>query len=288
MNPAVNRGKESHVVESVDERMACMEVWGGTRATSSHFVVPGLDVWVYSQPHLGHESGGDVYYLSSCASGRITRMLVGDVSGHGAEASPVAAKLRDIMRKNVNYIDQSRVVRAVNAEFEAESAVGRFATALICTYFAPTKRLSVCSAGHPPPLIYRKSVGRWEVLGAAQNGSEQNNVPIGVLRDQEFVATEDRLHEWDLLLAYTDALFEARDREGQMLSSSGLQRVAGDLDTDSPEESIDVLRTRLQQMNADNLSGDDVTIILARANNQTVTLGNNLLAPLRLVRGLFR
>ena len=102
MTPAVNWGSESPVVESVEERMACMEVWGGTRATSSHFVVPGLDVWVYSQPHLGHESGGDVYYLSSCASGRITRLLVGDVSGHGAEASPVATKLRDIMRKNVN------------------------------------------------------------------------------------------------------------------------------------------------------------------------------------------
>ncbi len=59
-----------------------MEVWGGNRATWSQFSVSGLDLSVQSEPFRSSDGGGDVYYLSSCASGRITRMLLADVGGH--------------------------------------------------------------------------------------------------------------------------------------------------------------------------------------------------------------
>ena len=135
--------KQSSVAEVIHETMSCMEVWGGNRSTWSHFLVPGLDLRFYSQPFGDGDMGGDVYYLSSCASGRVTRMLLGDVSGHGAEAAPLGSALRNIMRKNVNYIDQSHVVESLNKEFEEASSVGRFATAIVNTYFSPTRELSV-------------------------------------------------------------------------------------------------------------------------------------------------
>lgn len=50
-------------------------------------------------------------------------MLVGDVSGHGSEASALSAELHDIRRRNVNYIDQSRVVHSLDEQFEQASAV---------------------------------------------------------------------------------------------------------------------------------------------------------------------
>jgi len=48
-----------------------MEIWGGNRATDKQLEMPGLCVWVYSRPHRASLGGGDVYYLSSCASGRV-------------------------------------------------------------------------------------------------------------------------------------------------------------------------------------------------------------------------
>ena len=57
-----------------------MEVWGGNQATFAAFEKAGLDIWLYSRPFGTDASGGDLYYLSSCASGRITRMLVADVA----------------------------------------------------------------------------------------------------------------------------------------------------------------------------------------------------------------
>ena len=43
-------------------------------------------------------------------SGRITRMLLADVSGHGELVSQVAIGLRNLMRRNVNYVKQTRFV----------------------------------------------------------------------------------------------------------------------------------------------------------------------------------
>jgi len=261
-----------------------MEVWGGNRSTWSHFVVPGLDLWVYSQPFGEGDCGGDVYYLSSCASGRVTRMFLGDVSGHGAEAAPSAAKLRDIMRKNVNYIDQARVVESLNEQFDDASSEGRFATAIVSTYFSPSRELSVCAAGHPPPLVFRAAANHWEPLEG--NNADLRNMPIGVMGGQKFSATKLKLNTGDIVLGYSDALFESYDADGSMLSSDGLAEIANSLDVSDPGQFVQSLLQRIRDLNPENLISDDATVILARANDQGVALKDNLLAPFRLLGGL--
>ena len=70
------------------QRMQCMEILGGNLATDTSYQAPGLEIYVQSSPYKGSETGGgDVYYLTSCASGRITRILLADISGHGEAVS---------------------------------------------------------------------------------------------------------------------------------------------------------------------------------------------------------
>src|ERR1700709_605537 len=114
--------------------MQCMEVWGGNQLVDSGVVMAGLDAWVFSRPHGHSANGGDVYYVSSCATGRITRLLVADVSGHGSAVGGIAGSLRGLMRKYVNYIDQTRFVREMNTQFSAMADFGGFATALVTTF----------------------------------------------------------------------------------------------------------------------------------------------------------
>src|SRR2546428_12508544 len=111
--------------------MQCMEVWGGNQTADSGVVMAGLDAWVYSKPYANAQAGGDVYYVSSCATGRITRLLVADVSGHGSAVSDTAVQLRSLMRKHVNQINQSRFVSSMNQQFSAMSKAGCFATAVV-------------------------------------------------------------------------------------------------------------------------------------------------------------
>ncbi|HBN75155.1 MAG TPA: hypothetical protein DD473_04925 [Planctomycetaceae bacterium] len=266
--------------------MACMEVWGGNSSTSSQFRVPGLDLLVYSQPTGEEDFGGDVYYVSSCASGRITRLILGDVSGHGLEASPTASKLRDIMRRNINHIDQSRLVKAVNEEFESISSSGRFATAIISTYFQPTKSLTICNAGHPNPLIYRASTGLWQSMKEETSAGLSNNMPIGVIEKSEFNSIRLKFVPGDLFLAYTDSLSEAFDSSGKRLNTIGLMELANSIPLTSPSEFLNEFLHQLRSLNPENLSTDDSTIILAQANHETVSLKNNLMAPYRFFKGL--
>ena len=72
------------MTDSPVQHMQCMEVWGGSQLASSGVELGGLDLWVYSKPYGEAPRGGDVYYVSSCATGRISRMLLADVSGHGS------------------------------------------------------------------------------------------------------------------------------------------------------------------------------------------------------------
>ena len=250
--------------------------------------MPGLDIWVYSQPFEGDEQGGDVYYVSSCASGRITRMLVGYVSGHGTEASALSTELREIMRRNVNYIDQSRVVKSFNEQFEEAATAGRFATAIVGTYFAPTRSLTVCTAGHPPPLIFSGTSQEWTPLLAGYSKDHgQSNMPFGILGEQEFVSTKLKLSLGDMALAYTDALYEAFDSNGDMLGAVGIAEIVNSISVDAPGEFVTTLLQRIRELNAENLASDDTSVVLALANTQSVSLKDNALAPFRLLRGLF-
>ncbi|MBA4106393.1 MAG: hypothetical protein C0485_11595 [Pirellula sp.] len=66
----------------------------------------------------------------------MTRMLLADISGHGKLVAQLAVNLCDLMRRNVNYIRQTRFVGAMNQQFGDFSEQDSFATALVATFFA--------------------------------------------------------------------------------------------------------------------------------------------------------
>src|SRR6266849_2674581 len=163
-------------------QMQCMEVWSGSQLTTRGVAFGGLDAWVYSKPYGGSKQGGDIYYASSCATGRITRLLLADVSGHGQQVATTAADLRTLMRRFVNRLDQTEFVRLLNQQFAGMSADGRFATAIVTTLVAPTARLTICNAGHPRPLLYRAREHKWSLLVHEESAAPgPRNLPLGIL-----------------------------------------------------------------------------------------------------------
>ncbi len=270
------------------EKMQCMEVWGGNRATWSQFSVPGLDLWVHSEPFRGSDGGGDVYYLSSCASGRITRMLLADVSGHGASVAPVAVALRNLMRQNINFIKQTHLIASLNSQFEGISATGCFATALVSTFFSPTRTLSVCNAGHPLPLLRDARSGRWSSSDAGTGEESANNMPIGIVDDSAYRSTKLRLNVNDMVLTYTDSLSESIEPDGKMLGTQGVCDIVNSLGSLSPELLIPGLLDAIRKLNSGNLSADDTTVMLLRANGSGASFVETFKAPFRILKGLWQ
>ena len=154
----------------VEHTMQCMEIWGGIEPVERAVSTPGLDLWVYSQPFAGDTQGGDVYYVTLCGGGIITRIVVADVSGHGSSVAEFSLSLRSLVRQNINQKSQKRLVERLNRQFTEMADLRRFATALVVTYLASTNRLSICNAGHPRPLLFNEAAGTWSLL-APRGGS---------------------------------------------------------------------------------------------------------------------
>jgi sigma-B regulation protein RsbU (phosphoserine phosphatase) len=274
------------------QQMSCMEVWGGSQLTTRRVEMGGLDAWVYSKPFGDAERGGDVYYASSCATGRITRLLLADVSGHGNTVASTAANLRTLMRRFVNRLDQSEFVRLLNQHFTALSESGTFATAVVSTFFAPTQRLIICNAGHPRPLLYQGAKREWTLLGAdpTEEEASPNNMPLGILDMTEYEQFDVELQTGDCVLSYTDALIESRDADGEMLGEAGLLRILRLLGDVEPQLLTKTLLREIRDRHAENLTEDDVTVLLVRANGNKPhpSLKEFLWANLRFAGSLIR
>ena len=270
--------------DSQTERMQCMEVWGGNSEVDRSFEMPGLKAWVYSRPFDNSAGGGDVYYISSCASGRITRIILADVSGHGATASELGVALRDLMGRNVNRIKQTRFVQDMNQQFAKVAEDSCFATAIVSTYFAPTRSFTMCNAGHPPPFLYRTLEKRWLTLEKSERKiGKPSDLPLGIIDQSEYQQLEVRLDPGDLVLSFSDALTESLDEQGLVLGQEGLLTILKNLDVSDPTQILTQLRSKLRSRHENNLEDDDVTTILLQATGTGSTIRDNLLAPIRLL-----
>jgi len=259
---------ESHCLE-------CLEIWGGTTAIDEAVSVHGLDLYVFSQPFRDDVSGGDVYFVSMCGAGNIARIMLADVAGHGTTVSSLGRTLQRLMRKHITTADQTRLARELNREFSRHSSEGHFATAVLATYFAPTDHLIIVNAGHPPPLWYRADRGTWELLEAPRGETHAisetiqvgvSNLPLGIIEPTPYVQFAVPLEPGDLVVFYTDALIETRDREGEPLGTSGLLDLVRSVNVDAFETLSGSMRNALQSLRGGEESDDDLTVLVLHHN----------------------
>lgn len=246
--------------------LQCMEIWGGSHAAETNVSTPGLDLWVSSRPYEHGAEGGDVHYVSLCGGGIITRFILADVAGHGETVAEVARSLRTLMRQNINRKKQERLVTELNRQFSTLSQAGRFATAVIATYLATTRQLTVSNAGHPYPFLYRAATGEWSVLSGRTEAAqtEAANLPFGIDEQGAYDQTAIPLEEGDFLLFYTDGLVEMLNARDQPLGEGGLLELVRRLDLNRPREAVQRLISSLDEFRGDREAGDDQTFLLLR------------------------
>ncbi len=255
-----------------EHTISCTEVWGGNRSTDAALVLPGVTGWVLCRPFEGQEAGGDVHYVSSCGTGRITRLILADISGHGREAAELATRLRRLMQRYLNHQHPQRLAASLNRDMaELAQDTGRFATALVITFFSPKGELTLCNAGHPVPMLYRAKTHAWTLVDQPDDRQAINNLPLGVLDEVGYSGRQLTLDPDDLILAYTDCLTEAMNADGRQLGQAGLRDALGELEADdiltSPGELInrilETIRTKGYRLE------DDLTAVVLRCTERS-------------------
>ncbi len=256
--------QQTRRVEQEHQHLKCMEIWGGNRAIDDGVVVPGMTAYVYSRPLADNRTGGDIHYVSTCGGGNIARFALADVAGHGEGANDLASGLRDLMRRNINRLDQTKFIRRLNRAFSVLANDGRFATALLTTYWAPTDHLLVCNAGHPRPLLRREATGEWIYLHHETPERAENvaNLPLGVIHPTDYYQFAIKLSPGDVLLMYTDSLPESRDESGTLLGNEGLVEMVYDLEPSDPPTFCRELLKRLTDYRGGQPADDDTTLMI--------------------------
>ena len=113
--------------------------------------IAGLDIAVRYLPAEG-DLGGDWYDIFTLPSGRVG-FVMGDVEGHGFRAALSMGRLRSALRAYaLDHDDPAEVLHRLDRKlchFEGEVT----ATVVYAVTEPPFDTLTICSAGHPPPLV---------------------------------------------------------------------------------------------------------------------------------------
>jgi serine phosphatase RsbU (regulator of sigma subunit) len=249
-------------------QLQCMEVWNGNRFVENLVDAPGMQAWILSQPYRGESRGGDVHYLSLCVGGIVTRVVLADVAGHGEEVAETSRILRKLLRRFMNAKQQNRLVAELNRSFSELEQSGRFATAVIATYLSHKSRVLLTNAGHPRPILYRKSTGRWNYLSPdLVNDHRVGNLPLGIDGDTQYQHFQLSVEPGDRLLFYTDAYTEICDPAGEPLGELGLMGLVEQLPAGTQVEHVGRSLGRLIGTYSGGIPpDDDATLIVFQFN----------------------
>ncbi|QJT05777.1 SpoIIE family protein phosphatase [Streptomyces asoensis] len=203
--------------------------------------------------------GGDWFDVIPLSGMRVA-MVVGDVIGHGIQASATMGRLRTAVRtladidlapdELLTHLDD--LVVRLSEEAGAEGNPGEVgASCLYAVYDPVSRRCTLARAGHPPPVVLRPN-------GPARRVELPAGPALGV-GGLPFESAELELAEGSVLAFYTDGLIESRERE----VDSGLRLLNETLAaySDSLDETCDrILHALLPPGGA----ADDVALLLAR------------------------
>ena len=216
--------------------------------------------------------GGDWFDVIPLSGARVA-LVVGDVVGHGVQASAAMGRLRTAVRtladvdlppdELLTHLDD--LVIHLSNEDSADGPSGDFgATCLYAVYDPVSRRCTLARAGHPVPAL------------ATPDGEvEYLDVPAGPLLGLgglPFEATELEVPEGSVLALYTDGLVEARDRgidEGIDTLREVLARSAPSLEDtcdavlrellpDRPTDDVALLMARTRALDASHVATWDV------------------------------
>ena len=181
--------------------------------------VPGLQAAGAFRPAGNRDVvGGDFYDMYETPGG--WALALGDVCGKGVEAAVVTSLVRYTLRATpIREPSPSAALSALNGTLLREG-VGRFVTAVYgrLAPAGPHFRLTLCLAGHPPPLRARRE----EVGEVGRPG----NV-LGLLPHVRLTDVDVDLVPGDAVLFYTDGVVEAR-RDGELYGEERLRRLLRD------------------------------------------------------------
>lgn len=188
--------------------------------------IPGATLSAhYRSGTEGLQIGGDFYDVFRTGPDRWW-VVLGDVCGRGPAAAALTAAVRYSVRAVApDTSDPAAVLRRLNEVLLDQVDDGQFTSLVLATFVAgvgdgaPDRppevlRLTVASAGHPPPLHFSPTTGVTQV--------PCSGTVVGLLPNIDVAGVDVALAPGETLLFFTDGATEARTLDGRMVGEERL------------------------------------------------------------------
>jgi sigma-B regulation protein RsbU (phosphoserine phosphatase) len=219
----------------------------------------GWDIAAFWSPV--RDVSGDFYDFFELADHRLA-VSIGDVSGKGIPAALFMALSVTVLRfaMEINFAPAEMLQRA-NQTIIANQQSKMFLTAFVAYVDLKTGSVDFASAGHNPPVIYRKRLSKCDYL-------ETGGVAMGIFKTADYEGRSARMYNGDMIVLYTDGITEAINDDEEEFDESRLADVIGAHADDSAQEIANAIVRAVTDFAGQQGSFDDETLVVIKRNSE--------------------
>jgi serine phosphatase RsbU (regulator of sigma subunit)/CheY-like chemotaxis protein len=199
----------------------------------------------------------DVLALSETEAG----VFICDVMGHGVRSALVTAMMRALVGERTSVAtDPGQFLKEINHHLLTileQTRTPMFASAFYMIADAATGQLRYANAGHPSPLWVRRQAGAVEPLPQAENTS---GPALGVFEEADYETAQCVLAERDMIMLFTDGLYEVEGPEGEYGEDRLLASVSRHMHL-PPPKMFDEMIEEILQFSESREFEDDVCLL---------------------------
>ena len=204
---------------------------------------------------------GDFFSVSAISDSEVS-VFICDVTGHGVRAALVTAMIRALAEELKPLArDPGNFLRKLN--FDLCSILKNTGSPMLTTGFyavadCQTGKLRFANAGHPKPLMIRRSVGQVEPLA---NTTGRSQPALGLFDDPPYQTSEITMAPGDFLMLFTDGLYEVQGQNEELYSQERLMLDVKTLITHPPGILFDELLGVIRAFAVNGQFDDDVCLV---------------------------
>jgi sigma-B regulation protein RsbU (phosphoserine phosphatase) len=204
---------------------------------------------------------GDFFSISAISDTEVG-VFICDVTGHGVRAALVTAMIRALAEELKPLArDPGNFLRKLN--YDLCSILKNTGSPMLTTGFyavadCQTGKLRFANAGHPKPLLVRRSLGQVEPLA---NSTGRGQPALGLFEDPPYLTSEVTLSAGDFLMLFTDGLYEVQGQNEELYSQERLMLDVKNFITHPPGILFDELLGVIRAFAVNGQFDDDVCLV---------------------------
>ncbi|HET7146065.1 MAG TPA: SpoIIE family protein phosphatase [Gaiellaceae bacterium] len=214
----------------------------------------GLEIGHVYESSARVDVGGDIYDFLELDSGRLA-VVLGDVTGHGVEATADMAMAKFVFRSLAReHPEPADFLAHANDVVVDEIAPGKFITMAYLAVDSARGEVASANAGHPPPRLV--------LPDGTVEGLDASGLVLGIDADQTYEEVRHALPPGAAIVVYTDGVVEAR-KAGELYGTERLDELLARSRALPPAELARAVAEDARRWAGGEL-GDDLAVVVIR------------------------